>query len=201
MCKCCGWGAAGQPLLLHHVRVQQQDAHFVPLSGRASQSSGHGFWLRGCGVQNPDGETSGRLCSHKGNGPLGPVGSSIPSTWVLPAASLSPEPLGADEASADLRAEPGCWPGRSSLAFPGTPWSSPCPPKGTVVRGHPPEGCVCRGVPRPPPHLGRCRGTSGVRAEPCRTPPQRTAGAEPGGAPRSLAPEIRVLYLLSPFGS
>lgn len=37
-------GAAGQPLLLHHLRVQQQDMR----SGRALQSSGHSFWLFGC---------------------------------------------------------------------------------------------------------------------------------------------------------
>lgn len=72
-------GAAGQPLLLHHLQVQQQDVR----SGRASQSSGHSFWLRGYRAQNPDGETSGQLCSHKGNGPLGLLGCSIPSTRVL----------------------------------------------------------------------------------------------------------------------
>lgn len=105
--------------------------------------------------------------------------------WAFGAAGLQHPKhtgaLGADEASADLRAEPGwaapTWPSRVPLGAP----RAPCPPKGRVVRGHPREGCVCRGVPRSPPHLGTSWGTSRVPAEPCRTPPQRTAGGEPGG--------------------
>ena len=100
-----------------------------------------------CGycVQKPDGDTSGQLhfaCSScKGNGPLGPLDSSVPSPWVLLApqpASLLPRLPGPAEARTALQAELDSWPGCSSLASLCVPRSDPCPvPTKELARGHP----------------------------------------------------------------
>lgn len=168
MCKCCGWGLLASP-------------HCSITCGCSSRT------CEAAGLRRALGTAFGCVATeHKTQMEKPPASFAPPQgKWAFGAAGLQHPKhtgaLGADEASADLRAEPGwaapTWPSRVPLGAP----CAPCPPKGRVVRGHPREGCVCRGVPRSPPHLGTSWGTSRVPAEPCRTPPQRTAGGEPGG--------------------
>lgn len=54
-----------------------------------------------------------------------------------------------------------------------------CPPKSW--RGDIPETCVRGGIPRHYLTWEGPREPEGVQAEPCQTPPQHTAGGEPGG--------------------